>query len=153
MLLEVRRQPSDHACTLGHLYVDGQFECFTLEAPIREVALQAVSTWKVSGKTAIPSGEYAVIVTMSAHFHEPLPLLEHIEGFEGVRIHPGNTACDTEGCILVGRSCGVGVIWESRLAFRPLFAKIQAAITRSEPVTIKITNPPIAVSPDQAIRT
>jgi hypothetical protein len=153
MLLEVRRQPIENGCTIGHCFVDGQFECFTLEEPVREVALQPVSTWKIPGKTAIPSGEYSVIVTMSPHFHEPLPLLTQVEGFEGVRIHPGNYVSDTEGCILVGHTCGRGVIWESRLAFQALFAKIQAAIARDEPVTIRITNPPMTVSPDQLSRT
>lgn len=153
MLLEVRREPSAHGCTLGSMYVDGGFECFTLEDVIREVALQPVASWKVPGETAIPSGTYQVTVTMSNRFQRLLPLLLDVPGFEGVRIHSGNCAADTEGCILVGRRRGVATILESRLAFEALFSKIQAAIGRGEAVQVRVVNPPLVPPPNQVART
>lgn len=149
MLLEVRREPSAQGCTLGSLYVDGEFECFTLEDVIREIPEEVVEKWKVAGETAIPSGTYRVIVTMSTRFAKLLPLLVDVPGFQGVRIHSGNVAGDTEGCILVGRRQEAASVLDSRLAFRALFAKIQAAIERDEPVHIRITNPPLTPTPGQ----
>ena len=144
MLLEVRREPSANGCTLGSLYVDGEFECFTLEDVIREVALQPVALWKIPGLTAIPSGAYQVIVNMSNRFQKLLPLLVDVPGFAGVRIHSGNRAADTEGCILVGSRRGTAAVLESHVAFEALFAKIQAAIGRGEAVQVRIVNPPPA---------
>jgi hypothetical protein len=104
-------------CTIGTLSVDGRTECFTLEDVRRELADRPVSDWKVPGKTAIPEGAYNVVVTPSVRFKRDLPLLENVPGFSGIRIHPGNTAADTEGCILVGAAKGPDQVTHSREAF------------------------------------
>lgn len=149
MLLELRREPSSQNCTLGSLYIDGEFECFTLEDIVREVPEQAVEKWKIPGETAIPAGTYEVIVNTSTRFQRLLPLLLDVPGFGGVRIHSGNVAADTEGCILVGAQQGSAAVLESRLAFIALFSKIQAAIERGETVYIRITNPSLEPTPGQ----
>ena len=118
------REPSTAACTLGSLAIDGEFECFTLEDIVRPV--------KIKGMTAIPAGDYEVVVTFSARFNRPLPLLLAVPNFDGVRIHPGNTAKDTEGCILVGQKKGTDQILQSRAAFDALFPKIAAAASREK---------------------
>lgn len=153
MLLEVKRQPSADGCTLGSLYVDGVFECFTLEDVIREIPERAVATWKVAGETAIPAGTYKLNVSVSARFNKPLPLLMDVPGFDGVRIHSGNVAGDTEGCILVGQRCGQACVLDSRKAFNAVFSKIRAAIDRGDPVQIRITNPPLIPPPGQVALT
>ena len=150
MLLEVKREPSANDCTLGSLYVDGEFECFTLEDVVREVPELAVEKWKIPGETAIPSGTYPVRVTMSSRFQKVLPLLLNVPGFDGVRIHSGNVAADTEGCILVGQRRTPTGLLASRAAFNALFAKIKAAIARDEAIEIRITNPPLLPSPRTA---
>lgn len=61
----------------------------------------------------------------------------NVPNFEGVRIHSGNKAKDTEGCILVGVTKGTNVINNSRDAFNPLFARILAAAEK-EKVFIEI---------------
>lgn len=119
MKLKLDRQTYTDKATVGRLYVDDKFECFTLEDVVRPK--------KIYGETAIPTGTYKVVVTMSPRFKRKLPLLLDVPGFEGIRIHPGNTAEDTEGCILVGLSEGKDRVNESRKAFQALYDKIVSA--------------------------
>lgn len=131
MKISVVRNVFNDSCTVGELFVDGVHECFTLEDVVRPDGAP-----KVFGQTAIPFGTYNVVVTFSPHFNRLLPLLVDVPGFSGVRIHPGNTAADTEGCLLVGRQHTDNSVTESRLAFGALYAKIQAALAAGKPVTI-----------------
>jgi len=120
-------------CTIGELLVNGEHECWTLEDVVRP------DGQKVHGETAIPYGTYPVTITYSPRFKCDLPLLMGVRNFTGIRIHPGNSASETEGCILVGtRHTGAGVA-NSRLAFNTLFPKIRDAIRRGEKVTITIS--------------
>lgn len=138
MKIQLERVQLDPDVTIGALACDGEFVCWVCEDPVREVPGQPVATWKVPGKTAIPAGSYRVDVTMSARFKRMLPILIAVPGFEGVRIHPGNTAADTEGCLLPGRLRLGKSVGQSRLAFDDLFARINEAVRRRELVTIDI---------------
>lgn len=141
MKLILQRSTAGKGCTIGALMVDGLEGCFTCEDVVREIPGAPVSSWKVQGETAIPAGNYQVIITPSARFKRDLPLLVNVPGFAGVRIHPGNTAVDTEGCILVGTRVGVNSVLESRIAFNALFEKIQSALDAGELCHIEIRNP------------
>lgn len=132
MKLTVKRLELTAASTVGRLAVDGADFCWTLEDTVRTGA-------KVHGKTAIPAGRYSILLTMSPRFKRVLPLLLDVPGFEGVRIHPGNTAEDTEGCILVGFGHAPDQIQQSRLAFDALFQKLEAASKAGELLSIEIT--------------
>lgn len=134
MILRLNRIEHNPNFTIGELYVDGKWECFTLEDTVRPLGE------KVYGQTAIPVGQYRVTVNLSNRFKRLLPLIQDVPQFEGVRIHPGNRPADTEGCILVGRSRGTGEIYESKLAFNALFPKIQAALANGESVWLEIYN-------------
>jgi hypothetical protein len=138
MKLTLNRLQVDAACTIGQLLVDGEAECYVLEDKVREVRGQPVSSWKIYGQTAIPVGTYAVIIDHSEHFGRDLPHILNVPGFEGVRIHPGNTAKDTEGCLLVGLDRLADSVGRSRLAFDALFPKIQRALANGELVNIEI---------------
>lgn len=138
MKLRLERQPSAHGATIGELTIDGAFECYTCEDEVREIEGQPVSSWKVASKTAIPRGTYGVAITLSNRFKRDLPLLQDVSGFEGIRIHPGNTALDTEGCILPGRTCTDRTCGESKVAFSALFDKIKAALDGGDTVSIEI---------------
>jgi hypothetical protein len=128
MKMILQRKWTTEVSTIGELYVDGKWECFTLEDVVRSNGA------KVYGATAIPSGTYRVSTTFSNRFQKRLPLLENVPGFEGVRIHSGNSSQDTEGCILVGRTREVNRIGESKLAFQHLFSQLETA----KDVTIQV---------------
>ena len=139
MELEVKRDADQlQHRTFGQLFVDGAKACETLEDPVREVEGQTVANWKVPGDTAIPRGRYRVIVNHSNRFKRDLPLLLAVPGFDAIRIHPGNTEADTEGCILVGTKRGPSSILESRVAFNELFDDVQEALAAGEQIWITI---------------
>lgn len=132
MEIRVIRDHFTPGCTIGRLLIDGRFECFTLEDGIRRS--------KVDGLTAIPAGRYPVTVTHSPRFKRRLPLLAKVPSFSGVRIHPGNSAADTAGCILVGqtRNDSSERIGASRVAFEALLPKIEAALRAGDVVELTI---------------
>ena len=119
MKLELKRLHRTNNSTIGELYVNGVFTCYTLEDKEREV--------KIKNETAINKGTYKVIITPSNRFKKDLPLLLNVPKFEGIRIHAGNSNHDTEGCILVGTTRSVDFIGNSRKAFDKLFAKMKTA--------------------------
>lgn len=141
MLISVVRKPSKNGATIGDLYIDGVHECFTLEDEIREIPGRPVVEWKIPGKTAIPQGKYRVVLTKSQRFGKVLPELLLVEGYTGVRIHAGNKAEDTEGCILVGEDKQDHTITRSREALLELMAAISMAIEGGEQVWIEVENP------------
>ncbi len=104
MRLRISREIKTPKYTIGKLYIDYQngngwfYFCDTLEDAERDV--------KIFGQTAIPTGQYRCINTFSQKFNQIMPLVQNVKGFDGIRIHSGNTEYDTNGCILVGVSQG-----------------------------------------------
>lgn len=135
ILLTLQRDPSANGATTGELLVDGQHECWTCEDVVRPAGE------KVPGATAIPAGRYAVVVNLSPRFGVRMPLLVDVPGFEGIRIHPGNTAADTEGCILVGQGRMSAGVSASRAAYAALLPKIEAGLAAGE-VWIEVRDAP-----------
>lgn len=107
MKVEVKRTFKGAEYTIGHLYIDGQYFCDTLEDTVR-------TGIKIAGKTAIPAGIYKVKKTMSPRFKTILPEILNVPNFSGVRIHSGNTAKDTEGCLLLGLNKTKGAVINSK---------------------------------------
>lgn len=130
MELKLKRVKSDKYCTTGKLYVDGHFECFTLEDS---------PTLRPDNKGCIPAGTYRVVIDFSDRFKKYMPHVMDVEGFEGIRIHKGNTDKNTEGCILVGTTEGIDRIEESSIAFEALFTKMKNADAYGEDITLTIS--------------
>lgn len=126
MLIEVIRVMCGPDCTIGKMYVDGVDQCYTLEDVVRPDGV------KIYGETAIPNGRYRVIINRSNRFKCDMPLLLDVPNFTGIRIHPGNTAADTHGCILVGLEQRESALIGSRLAYDALFHKIRDALSGGE---------------------
>jgi hypothetical protein len=136
MKLVLERLHFGDTFTIGQLLIDGVFECWTLEDQTRSLGV------KVPGKTSIPYGTFPIDITYSPHFARELPLLKDVPGWDGVRIHSGNTVSDTEGCILVGMDrYGDGRVGRSRDAFRTLMPKLQKAKDDNDVITLDITRP------------
>ena len=126
MDLRLLRDTFTEISTIGKLYVDGLFFSYTLEDMVREKGV------KVYGKTAIPEGRYRVKIDQSKRFNRAMPLLLDVPLFEGIRIHNGSYAKDTEGCILLGFQKGKDMIWESKLAFNQFFDRLYMALRDQE---------------------
>lgn len=134
MILTLSRVALRETYTIGRLYVDGLFFCDTLEDKYRDLKHEK----KVPGKTCISYGRYQVILNWSNRFKRIMPLLLNVPCFEGIRIHPGNTDQDTEGCILVGDNTSVGGLANSRIIFDRLMVILKQALDRSETIEIHI---------------
>lgn len=118
MILVVRRKPSDGVATLGELFIDGVHECFTLEPP-----------------NPISAGTFDLTIDWSPRFQRLMPHVNNVPGHEGIRIHWGNWAKDTEDCLLVGEIIGKDFVGHSVEEFNRLFQKLQDALA-IEPCSI-----------------
>ena len=131
----IREQIADEYST----DTEDKYFCDTLEPTWRDYANGA---YKVKGRSAIPEGRYAVVISYSPKFKQWLPILlggpEFNRKWQGIRIHAGNTAKDTEGCILVGQNREVGKVLDSRKWLYELKQKIVEAKDRGEAVWITI---------------
>ena len=118
----------------GHHY-------YTVEDEVR-ILTNCTSTdcvGKVAGKTAIPAGTYEVRDTWSPRFRQMMLEVIGVPGFQGIRIHSGNTADDTEGCLIPGcRKTPEGVAY-SRNAVKQLNEDVRERLKRGR-VWIKITD-------------
>lgn len=148
--IELRRIARKADYTIGRLYVDGKYVCDTLEDTDRgltqTMTSAEIAAKKVKGRTAIPTGTYRVATNVvsprfggKAFYKEVcggcLPRLLNVPGFDGVLIHCGNTAADTEACLLVGENKAVGKVLNSKETFRKLW-KLVAGDSRIY-ITIK----------------
>lgn len=136
LLKRIARRPM---YTIGKMYVNGEYFCDTLEDADRGlsqgISLEENRLRKVKGKTAIPTGTYKVTLdVVSNRFSKQkayqfcngkVPRLVDVPAFEGVLIHIGNDANDTEGCILVGENKQVGKVLNSTATFRKLYERIK----------------------------
>lgn len=153
MKLVVERAWPKATYTIGRLFVDGERFYETLEDKDRMLfkddPLPLIRRTKVYGETAIPKGKYEVRMDIVSPKYAAvtwfntlcggrMPRLMNVPGFDGVLIHPGNSAIDTLGCILVGRNTKVGQLTSSRDTFKALYRKMEAAWKRGEKITIEI---------------
>ena len=141
MELEIKRIARRETYTVGRLYIDGKYFCDTLEDKDRglrqDMPIAVIRATKRKGITAIPTGRYRMtLAVQSPKFTKRaiyqfcngyLPRLINVPGYDGVLIHIGNTARDTEGCLLVGRNTQVGKVLDSRKTFIELYDRLLGA--------------------------
>ena len=149
MELILKRIAKRKAYTIGRLYVrteeveefrtytSDKYLCDTLEPPCIEMKVDRTveevladrNLLKAIKPCAIPEGEYRVSMTYSPRYKTQLPLITGDSRFnslwQGIRIHAGNTAKDTQGCILVGENKIVGMVLNSRLTLRTLLTSLK----------------------------
>lgn len=136
MKLLVERMEHGQDYTIGKLYIDGIFHCYTIEDQKNEK--------KVHGETRIPDGTYKVGTRWSPKFspktnHEML-WVKDVPGFEYILIHTGNTDDDTEGCLVLGKRLGSlnnqRAVLDSKTAYNEVYPIVRKAIDLGEEVTI-----------------
>lgn len=141
ILIDRKWKKADY--TISKVYVNGKdFGCNALEDTDRgldqSMPIAQIAKLKIYGKTAIPRGRYLITYTYSNRFKKYLPYINNTKGFEGVRIHSGNTAENTLGCILIGKNDKVGYISNSRLWTDKLIAEMKKAWVNKEDVILII---------------
>ncbi len=105
MKIEVLRYSSGKRDTLGLLFIDCQFYCYTLEDEFRTI--------KKHAETRIPEGTYELrlrseggfhnryLKKFGSEFHKGMLELQDVPNFTYVLIHIGNDEDDTAGCLLI----------------------------------------------------
>ena len=151
--LLVDRKYKKETYTIGNLYVDGEWFCNTLEDKDRglksSMSLEEVERLKVYAETAIPAGRYVVKMDVVSpkynkvkwykdNFGGRMPRLENVKGFSGVLIHPGTTAVDSAGCIIVGLNKKKGNVLESRATFTKLWKILEEAYKSKKAIYLTI---------------
>ena len=153
MELKLRRIAKKNGYTIGKLSIDGKYFCDTLEDSDRELSssmsLDVLKKKKLAHITAIPTGRYEVTMSVisprlsKSKFYKQygdgrVPRLLNVPAFEGILIHCGNTAKDTDGCILVGRNSQVGMVLDSKITYSKLYPLLEAAYKRKERIFITV---------------
>ena len=144
MQILIQRHALKEGYTIGRMEINGKYFCDTLEDTdrgLRESMTEAeIAALKVKGATAIPTGTYRIdMQTRSPRFGRVLPRLLRVKGYAGVLIHSGNTAADTEGCILVGENRERGKVLNSRATLERLLVFLRAAQAEGEKIELTIT--------------
>ena len=127
--------------TIGHIYIDGEYICDSIEDKDRglndQMSEAQISKVKVASKTAIPTGTYKLTLdVVSPRFIKKpyyysfckgkLPRLLGVKGYNEILIHKGNTQADSSGCIIVGYNKIKGQVVNSQQAFEILYKTIMA---------------------------
>ena len=143
MELKLERKYRSNNYCIDKLYINGKYFSDALEDPDRgltdTMSLEEIKRIKVKGDTCIPYGTYNVTITYSPRFKKNLPLINNVKGFDGIRIHSGNTPQDTEGCLLLGLNKVKGRVVDSKVTVNKFIDIVQEALNKGEKVTITIT--------------
>jgi Family of unknown function (DUF5675) len=115
MRITVLRDEPTPQSTEGTMYLDGRFECYTLEPPTLQPPTKP---------RAIPAGVYNWQKYLSPKMGFEVILLLNVPDFTGVEIHPGNDPDDTIACTVVGTVEQDNFVGHSREAFAELMAKL-----------------------------
>lgn len=144
MKLRLDRIHKSNDFTIGKMFIDEVFECYTLEDEHRDV--------KVMHETRIPSGTYEIKLRLFGghherykqkfNYHKGMLWLQDVPNFKDILIHIGNTDEDTSGCILVGQSMSLtnGTLSNSTLAYSKLYQKVSNELSKGNKVFITVND-------------
>lgn len=122
----------------GKRFGDGRKWCNALEDTDRgltsDMKVDEILSVKIKGQTAIPTGRYLIDMTYSPKFKRIMPHVCAVKGFTGVRLHPGNSNKDTDGCVLFGENDRIGWLSRSRYWTERLTALIDSELRRGNDV-------------------
>ena len=138
MKLTLKRIALKPTYTIGKLYIDDKYFCDTLEDTVRDLNKNGKfdnGEKKIKGETAIPYGTYEITTNIVSQrfknrvwakpYGGKIPRLINVPSFDGVLLHPGSSAEDTSGCLLVGKNTIVGRLADSQKTFHALMQKIK----------------------------
>jgi hypothetical protein len=134
MQIKAVRKWFTETSTISEVYINDKFLYYFLEDVARAEGV------KIYGKTAIPHGAYEVVMDYSEKFKKLLPHVLNVPMFTGIRIHAGNKAEDTDGCLIIGLTREVDWVGNSRKALNSFILLLEAAITRGEVCTLSVVN-------------
>lgn len=136
MKILVKRTYNCSTYCIGHLYIEGKYFCDTIEDVDRgltsDMTLAEISKRKKYGITAIPTGTYKVDMNTvsplyakknrnySRPYGHKMPRVLNVKGYNGILIHPGTTANDTLGCLIVGENKVKGKVINSQATWKKL---------------------------------
>ena len=127
MKIKVKRIAKKEKYTIGHLFINDEYFCDTIEDKDRglddSMTESEIKKIKIKGKTAIPTGEYKLAIDYSPHFGKNCFHILNVKGFDGIRIHSGNDEEDSEGCLIVGQNKLVGKVINSKDTLAKLYKK------------------------------
>lgn len=143
MQIRIERLQASADTTLGSLFADDVWQCYTKEPRIR------LDRAFIAGESCLPAGWYNVSLTPSRRYGRVVPLLVSSPmtlhgGFRisvGMRLLPGQHVLDSDSGILLGQEQGPKNVHRTRLAYEALFAKLESARARSEAIDAQIVNP------------
>ena len=143
MELKLERKYRSNNYCIDKLYINGKYFSDALEDPDRgltdTMSLEEIKKIKIKDNTCIPYGTYNVTITYSPRFKRNLPLINNVKGFEGIRVHNGNTPQDSSGCVLLGFNKIKGQVINSKDTVNKFIDIVQKVLNKGEKVTITIT--------------
>jgi hypothetical protein len=148
MKLTVVRTQFGTDATNGLLFIDGIFECYTLEDQYQAV--------KVMHETCIPEGTYDIKFRKTGGFHSKyseryknahygMLHIQDVPNFTYILIHTGNTDEHTSGCLIVGETqqdleiSKDGFIGSSTVAYKKMYSKVANQLLQGKDVNIEYT--------------
>ena len=140
MILTLHRDLIKSTCTLGVLTLGSGSDSLHLGYTCEDIDrhLETNPEEKIKGMSAIPRGKYQVVLSYSNRFKKIMPELLLVPGFSGVRVHGGNTAEDTEGCILVGEQRTSDGVRICKKILETIQVYMQEAINNKEQIWMEI---------------
>jgi hypothetical protein len=134
MRFVLTRTDKTEKSTIGDLTLDSKHICYMLEPPEKTPKGKVIPV-------CIPVGLYQIQNTHSNRFNRTMPQLMNVPGRSGIRIHTGNSAVDTEGCLLPGFDKGPNYVGSSRRAVDEVYRLIAAGLQHDpDDVWIEVRN-------------